>query len=67
MRVHYACCRAKEMNDGDFWNAISSSQLKVMDLLLSNKLIGSFFIDVEHPAELRNGYNIRETLEHRSI
>lgn len=67
MRVHYACCRAKEVKNGGFRNAVSSPQLKVVDMLFPNKLIGSFFIDVQHPAELRNGYNIRETLEHRFI
>ena len=67
MRVRYACCRAKEMKNGSFGDAVSSPQLKVVDLLFPNKLIGVFFIDVQHPAELRNGYNIRETSEHRFI
>lgn len=67
MRVRYACCRAKEMKNGSFGDAVSSPQLKVVDLLFPNKLIGGFFIDIQHPAELRNGYNIRETSEHRFI
>ena len=55
------------MKNGSFGNAVSSPQLKVVDLLFPNKLIGVFFIDVQHPAEIRTEDNTRETSDQRFI